>query len=1003
MAPVRRLVVVALLLAAMGVARTCIAQSMVEQVGGFTHSVWTVRDGVPDDIRSMAQTPDGWLWMVAEKHLYRFDGVTAEQVDVPSGDTSDFVSVFAASSGDVWLNYVSGRTFVLPAGDAHRAKMVGGARIPSTYGLFEDSHGNMWSYNIGGVYKADRLAWHRIGAESGLGGQRFYSVQIDTEGTIWVLSDVGVFTLAEGHARFEQKKDIPAWLDQVIQHAHDAAFSTVTAEYGDSLLSLAIIKAGKKLPPTFFQSSYGVMPAADGSFWWITYPGGVRRAESPGADVLDQLGTALGTMTKPDPAVWTELSANHAHIALEDRQHNMWVSTTTGLERFRRSAATILKQPEGNFAYTMLPGDNGSIWFGDALSDHTYRWWHVDTDVVPAPGYDFDTSVAFRDTDGSVLLGTGNGYLRRFVDGKFLPFEPLPPGSEQGNDIIAIARDGQQKLWIGVRRGDATYRLDDGRWIANGGFDRLPHKWAMRMVRDAQGRLWLSYPDELFIIDGRQVARYAKDEGMDIPDVRDMLPDGIALIGGDVGLAAFDGQRFHRISALDATALTDITGIVRLKDGTVWVNGHDGGVRIKPGEIEHALKDPRYMVSLRVFGEDDGMPGTAQKVRPVPSLIEGTDGRLWFADTKGIAWLDPAKLPAGDNDPMVVIRALIVGNQSYRPGDVPQLPAGTRNIEIDYTVIGLRNAAKASFRYQLSGVDADWQHVGARRQAFYTNLGPGNYTFRVSSTNDDNAWGRTGAVVAFAIAPEFYQTKWFMALCVALVLALLWLAYLYHLRQVTQRLRQRLEERHGERDRIARELHDTYMQTVHGLVLKVEAVSHELVDDSAKDKILNTLNLANRALVEGRNRVYALRTGTIDNLDLVAAFKAVAQECEGDPAILFSVTSTGVAKTLHPLAIDELHASGREAIINAFHHASARLIHVDVCYDKKGIRVEIMDDGKGIDAQVVQEGGIPGHWGLRGMRERMARIGGTCDIASHGASGTKVVLFVPAQRAYANR
>jgi signal transduction histidine kinase len=407
-------------------------------------------------------------------------------------------------------------------------------------------------------------------------------------------------------------------------------------------------------------------------------------------------------------------------------------------------------------------------------------------------------------------------------------------------------------------------------------------------------------------------------------------------------------------------------------------------------------------VALRVFDSDDGVPGPAQNAFPIPSLVEGADGRLWFANDGGLAWIDPAQVLPG-HDPTVVIRSITVGDKSYRPDALPTLAPGTRNIQIDYTAIGLSNASRARFRYELIGIDNGWQDVGDRRQAFYVNLGPGAYTFRVAATNDDNTWAPATAEIHFRIEPEFYQTAWFLLLCIVLLLALLWLAYLYRLRQLTQRLHQRLEERHAERDRIARELHDTYLQTVHGLVLKVDAVSHELPEGRTKNKILGALKIANAALAEGRNRVYALRAGMADNADLAAAFQAVAQPYDGERMPQFEVTSMGAIKAADPLVIDELYASGREAIVNAFNHASASTVHVDVRYDKKGIHVTVMDDGKGIDPQVVEDGGIEGHWGLRGMRERMARIGGECRIARGAAGGTSVNLFVAASRAYASR
>jgi signal transduction histidine kinase/ligand-binding sensor domain-containing protein len=979
-----------------------LAQTTIEQVDGFTHSVWTTRDGIPGDLGAMAQTPDGWIWLAAGNHLYRFDGVTAELVDVPSGDATRLITILATKSGDLWLGYLSGLVLTFPAGDYHHPRMMSG-KIPPLGGRFrflQDNQGGVWLSIGPEIYKAEKGEWRRIGEGAGLYSE-IYDVGFDTEGMLWILSNAGVFTLAPGHAQFEQKRDLPTWLGQMVLGQRDAPKLESMGTFGATYLHIIMAASGKKAAPTFAASRYGSITDAKGGFWLVSQTDGLRWSAASDARTLDKLGVSLSTTTAVDPANWIRLSSNGISAAMEDRQHNIWVTSTVGLERFRPSIATTLKLPSGISEYTMLPDHDGSIWFGAALSAHGYRWWHVASDITPMDGYDLDTTAAYRDTDGSVLLGTGGGFLRRFADGKFEAVEPLPPDAKKGDDIMAIARDGQQKLWLGFKR-SVIYQLNNGRWTAKGGFDELPEKGVLRAVTDAQGRLWLSYPDELFVIDGQHLTRYASGAGMDITFVGDIVTEGIPLVGGADGLAAFDGRRFHRISALDPSALTGINGIVRLKDGAVWLNGLQGGVRIGAGEIERALKDDGYKIALRVFGVDDGMPGIAHNGYPRPSLIEGTNGRLWFSDTQGIAWIDPAKVPPSRDEPMVVIRSITAGKASYRPDALPALPPGTHSIQIDYTVIGLSNPANARFRYQMTGLDQDWQDGGARRQAFYTNLGPGTYQFRVTATNDDNAWTPDAALITVTIEPMFYQTIGFMALCILLILALLWMAHLYRLRLLTLRFRQRLEERHAERDRIARELHDTYIQTVQGLVLQVDAVSHELPEGSTKSKILSALNVANDALVEGRNRVYALRADASNSMDLGVAFEEVLQEHRGDQSPVFKVTLTGAVKSADPLVIDELYVSGREAIINAFHHASAKEIHVGIHYDQTGIRVEVTDDGKGIDPQVIQVGGIPGHWGLRGMRERMERIGGECHITSDGANGTKVMLFVAARRAYSH-
>ena len=969
------------------------AQNNDEQIEGFTRTVFSERDGAFGHVYGMAQTPDGWLWLAGKNHLYRFDGLTTEVVDVPSMNAGAVPTIFAAKSGDLWLADQSGHTVVLPAGDFHSPRTVRNNNGEEVLSFAQDKRGDVWAYTTNAIYKAVGDEWQRVGKASGLEADHFYAAHMDTDGTLWVLSDKGVFTLADGHTQFEKNTFDAPWIASRPDNDDNHALRI----YGDVYLSIIVAVSGKIEVPTSSQSLFRTIRDAAGGFWVTNPIIGIRRAASPDPKTLLALGESLSKETSLDPSLWIKMSSSDGGQVLEDRQHNVWVLTRTGLELFRPTTAIPLKLPRGDYAYAMLADRHGSISFGTAQSVHAYRWWQVASTITPAKGYEMETSAAYRDADDSVLLGTDGGSLYRFRDGKFEPISPLPPGGGQGDDVIAIARDGHDKLWVSILRHPIA-QLDNGHWIVKGGFDQLPDRGNKRAVTDAHGRLWLSYPHEIFVIDGKHLTRYASDLGMDITNVSDIVPDGIPLVGGADGLAAFDGHRFHRIAALDPDVFTNISGMVRLSDGTVWVYGQKGAVRIKAGEIERALKVPNYEVAMRLFDNDNGVPGAAQSSYPVPSLIESTDGRLWLAGDGGLAWIDPAKIQSGQ-DPTVVIRSVRVDEKSYKPDALPTLPPGRHSIQIDYTAVGLSDAAKSHFRYKLVDFDRSWQDVGNRRQASYDNLSPGTYEFRVEAANEDNTWGKAASDIRFIIEPKFYQTVWFLILCIALAAALLWMAYLYRLRQVTQRLLQRLEERHAERDRIARELHDTYLQTVHGLVLKMHAVSHELPEGGAKEKISSTLKLAQLALSEGRSRVYALRAGPVNNMDLAIAFRAIAQEFDRAALPHFDVTSTKLVNAVDPLVIDELYASGREAIVNAFKHASAKMVRVDLRYGKQGIYIEVTDDGKGVDSQVIRDRGAPGHWGFRGMHERMERIDGACHITSH-ATGTKVALFVAARRAY---
>jgi signal transduction histidine kinase/ligand-binding sensor domain-containing protein len=992
----RLIAVVAVIVAMLGFANRVLAQRTVERVGDYTITSWSQSDDVPVHVEAMAQTADGWLWLASRSHLYRFDGVSSELYNVPNEDGSNLVRILATDSGDLWLGYVTGTTLVIHGGDFSHSQLVKGFVGQPTQ-FVQDGEGNVWGSSLNHLFEASPSRWQFVDQHRGILGRYFYTIALDTQKTLWVFTDQGLFSLDPGQTSFRQRTDITHGLDwRTLVNADDipAHVHAYAQMYFLSVLALA----GRHVVPMYSSSQYFAGPGAAG-LCWIALSTGTYKGRYLTAGELKTFANDLPGAMAANPADFAKFAAGASGMIFEDRQHNIWSGAKSGLNRFRPSVVKTIDVPDEVTAFAMLPDESGGVWFGNALAVDLYGWWHVDKQVVTTfPGYDLDTTSVYRDTDGSILIGTGDGYIRRF-DGKgFQPMEPLPPDAEKGDDITAMARDGEGRLWVAIRN-HPLYVKRDGAWVANGGFKELPNVGLLRAITDANGRLWLSYARELFVIDGSHIQRYAQEAGMHVLNVRDIIPNGTPLIGGDSGLAAFDGSRFHDLLALDPTVLTGITGMVREADGTLWINGFKGGVRISAEELKRSMADPNYKMSVRSYGTNEGMPGIAQMNRPVPTLIQGTDGRLWFATTQGIAWLDPAKVPMDKSAPVAVVRSMKVANNTFRPEAKVNLPAGSRAFEMDYTALGLMDPTKARFRYQLVGVDSDWQDVGTRRQAFYTNVGPGTYRFRVAASNEDGAWSTSDASIQVSIAPYFYQTKWFLAVCFGLLLFVLWLAYIYHLKQVTRRLHQRLEERHAERDRIARELHDTFLQTVQALVLKIHAASSKLPEGEARDSIASALDLADDAIAEGRDRVRALRAPTKGKLDLAAAFAQVGREYEGDHLPRLKVVSSGTVRSPDPLVMDELYASGREAIINALNHSGATVVDVAVRFDRAGIRIEVADNGKGIDQKVLSDGGKQGHWGLCGIKERMDRIGGECRIVSDAEGGTTVLLFVRALRA----
>ena len=328
-----------------------------------------------------------------------------------------------------------------------------------------------------------------------------------------------------------------------------------------------------------------------------------------------------------------------------------------------------------------------------------------------------------------------------------------------------------------------------------------------------------------------------------------------------------------------------------------------------------------------------------------------------------------------------------------------RLPANVRNLRIDYTALSLVAPEKIHFKYKLEGQNRNWHEVINERQATYTNLSPRNYRFRVIASNNSGVWNETGDTLEFSIAPAYYQTTWFYASCVAAFLAMLWMAYQFRVRHLQRQYNMRVEERVEERTRIARELHDTLLQTVQGFMLRLQAVNEMMPPGAVKNELEQTLEIGDRAIAEGRKTVQDLRSAFTTS-DLVEAVRAVGDELASRDAATFRVVVEGPVRDLNPIVRDEVYSIAREALRNAFTHARAAHIDAEITFDERVVRLRIRDDGKGIAPDVAEQGRA-GHYGLAGMQERARRIGAKLAILSGAGTGTEIDLTVAGSIAYA--
>ncbi|WP_338869721.1 sensor histidine kinase [Myxococcus stipitatus] len=969
----------------------------------FHHTAWTQKDGAPAGIWAIAQSRDGWLWLGTASGLFRFDGVRFERHDLLPADSIASRSVgdvFASRGGDLWVAYSFGGASVRKVtGEIHHFHPgERGLPVGAPVEVFEeDATGRMWMSMPQGLLTLENGQWVPVGPQWGLPEGYWSEFFRDRDDGFWVMGERGTFVLRAGATRFESVAVEGATSMSPVL-AHDGSF-WLSDEKGFRPWRCPALPVPSGPAPAGFvygTRSKSVLFTRDGSMWLGACRGtGICRVAKP-----YEAGVPFHRSTV-DGEVFTAregLSSTSAMTLLEDREGNLWVGTQLGLDRFRPNDVASVRFPEPSTYFALVADRQGELWTGTAMRMWgADKWWRLGTQPELVPGLVAEVTATYLDDDGRIILGGSEG-LWRFHEGRF---ESLPrPEKEREQRIQAIVRDAEGKLWVSFRA-STVYRLDGDTWTPKGGLAALPDLPPARAVRDEKGRVWFGYSTNLLaLMEGSTVRTYSDEHGLRTGTVTAILPGEPALVGGALGLSAFDGERFRPLHATRLDVLSGITGMLKTKDGSLWLNGHAGGVRISADDLRRALEDPAYAMPFELFDMSDGMQGGAQQVRPLPTLVEGGDGRLWFASASGLGWIDPANIRRNPMPPPVAIRAVSVDDRTYSPGQVLRLPPRTKELRIAYCALGLGMPERVVFRYRLEGVDDGWKDAGPRREANYTNLGPGKYRFQVVAANEDGVWNTNGATLELEIEPTFFQTGAFIALCVVAAGLLLWLLYVLRLWQVTQRLRLRLEERHAERERIARELHDTLLQGIQALVLNVHGVTSRLPAGDERHGLQRALDRADDILAEGRDRVSALRDTGAGKDDLVAAFRLLLRELEANEKPRLRMSVSGGARTLEPLVADELYRLGREAIGNALAHAGANEVEVRLSFERSALKLSVRDDGGGIDPGTLERGGRAGHWGLRGMKERATRLGGQLEIVSREGQGTEVVVAVLAERAY---
>ena len=963
-------------------------------ISQYAHTAWRVQDGVFNIPTAITQTTDGYIWFGTQSGLTRFDGIRFVPWAPPEGEHLMSVridSLLGARDGSLWIgtagglshwqghhltNYVDApgvvvsiiqsrtgsvwiamtHSSVLTNASAEAAplcQIVGTGMqchgksegIPSDVDstLAEDSRGNFW---IGG--STSLVRWnpqsHSLYSPSGLksnaGMLGMASLAPNADGSLWV--GIGSSGPGLGLQRLEQGIWKP--------------FMTPELK-GDSI------------------DVEHLLLDRENALWVGTSQHGMYRIYR---GRVEHFGSADG------------LSSDNVRRFFEDREGNLWAVTTKGIDNFRDVPIVSFSTHEGlstTEVDSVFASRDGSVWIGGFEALDVLRGPVSSIAGKRLPGHQI-TSL-FEDHAGRFWVGIDDG-LAIYKGGKFRRINRRN-GKPIGM-VVGITEDGDGNIWAESRGTPMTLiRIRDFEGQEEFTSPQIPA--ARRVAPDPQGGIWLG------LMNG-DLARYQDDRTetfhfQHTPDSRVeqlmVSPDGSVLGATAFGLIGWTRGKQVTLTIRNGLPCNSVYAFALDDSGDLWLNTQCGMAEIPNAELRKWWENSDAMLQIRVFDVFDGaQPGRA----PFVSAAKSSDGRLWFADGMVLQMVDPNHLGGNSIPPPVHVEGLIADRRSYPAEDGISLPPLTRDLEIDYTALSFVAPQKVRFRYKLEGRDAAWLEPGTRRQAFYTDLRPGKYRFLVVACNNDGVWNEEGATLDFAVAPAWYQTNRFLVLCLLTAIFTFWVIYRLRVRQVARTISARFDERLAERTRLAREIHDTLVQTIQGSKMVADDALDEATDFPRMRQAMERLSVwLGQATEEGRAALNSLRTSTTQTNDLAESFRRALNECriQGFPEAVF--VAEGKAAEMHPIVRDEIYRIGYEAIQNACQHSEGTRLEVQLSY-LQDLTLRIADNGKGIASDVAAQGKV-GHYGLQGMRERAGRISGSLSLKTSADSGTEVELIVP--------
>jgi signal transduction histidine kinase/ligand-binding sensor domain-containing protein len=937
-------------------------------VSDYTRTLWTERDGLPSNqILSIAQDRDGFLWLATTAGLVRFDGNRFVLRGLGDRPTLPVRTLLFARDGGLWFAFHDSPR----VGRIQSGQLLTYDGLPGqVFALMESRDGTIWAGGRGGlsIFKDGR--WERLEQRFGAPEPAVDGLFEDRRGNVFVGTSRGIYRRAAETDFF----------DLVLPTLSPAAHDFVETAAGEVLVNdpQRLVKrlteddaVNRKIAASGVAQGLHLLYDVHRTLWIATRENGLLRLSD-----------------YPKGPIERVTADNSIRCLFEDREGNIWMATGEGLVRLSKVRITSLtpaNRSGDQFVRAVAMAKDGTVWTGTAdglvrFSDG-HQKVYSSRDGLASPV----VTALHGGDDGSIWIGTDRG-LARYLNGHFasisLPGRPAP------SQILSITADREGAVWASDIQG--LFRWTDGQLTS---FDEVRGP-VYAAYADRRGRLWFGTSEgEVAVYEQGRLRAYYEKDGLAAAPVIGIFEDtrGVVWVATTVGISRFENNRFTTLLQKRGIPGNLVIAFAIDRDDYLWLGINFGIVRLHQQEFDRAVADESYQIQYVFYDASDGLLGTPRYVG-YPNVVRANDGTLWFATTAGLSLVDPRHFQETRSAPPVIVEAVIVDGRELGPRPSVRLPPSTSKLEVSYTAPAVGAATKVRFRHMLEGFEKQWVTDDPYQRALYTNLYPGSYRLRISASYGNGVWTDPGAVWDFSVEPRFYQTRWFYAACAGVLSLALWTAWQVRSRRVQRQFSMVL----AERARMGREIHDTLLQSLVGTALQLDNISTELdsAPDSAKQQLLKIRREVERYVGEANQSIWDLRSPMLNRLDLAAALQEAAENILASTGIAFQFAATGPRRPCPPAIEQQLLRIAREAVTNAVRHGHASRIQMELSYDAKSVSVRVSDNGCGFDSTAIGRD-REGHWGLSIMQERTQQIGGRLNLVSAPNGGTTIEVVAP--------